>query len=327
LIREAAMSNENSYTTEEIAKMLRISKLTVYDLIKKGELPAYRVGRQMRVDASDLEAYKARAKGEYRTAAAAPNPSAAVTPMWRTAAAQGAAQSRPVIISGQDVSLDMLANHLERRGKTMRPLRSYAGSINSLLAMYTGEADVVSTHLFDGDTGEYNTPYVRRILSGYRFVIVNLVSRWAGFYVREGNPKRITGWADFAKPGVRMVNREKGSGARTLIEEQFRLHGIAGRDVAGYDWEEANHLAVAGAVARGEADVGVGIEKAARIVGVEFLPVIRERYDLVILKTAENEELIRLVLDILRSPSFRNELATIGGYDLTHTGEIMYETW
>jgi putative molybdopterin biosynthesis protein len=324
LIREAAMNDDISYTTEEIAKMLRISKLTVYDLIKKGELPAYRVGRQMRVDASDLEAYKARAKGVSGMAAAVPSASAPVTPMQRSAWPQ---HVRQVIISGQDVSLDMLANHLERRGKTMRPLRAYAGSINSLLAMYAGEADVVSTHLFDGDTGEYNTPYVRRILCGYRYVIVNLLSRWAGFYVRAGNPKQIVDWTDFGKPGVRMVNREKGSGARTLIEEQLRLHGIAGRDVAGYDREEANHLAVAAAVARGEADVGVGIEKAARIVGVEFLPVIRERYDLVILKNAENEELIQIVRDILRSASFRDELAAIGGYDLTYTGEIMYETW
>jgi putative molybdopterin biosynthesis protein len=318
------MSNENSYTTEEIAKLLRISKLTVYDLIKKGELPAYRVGRQMRVDASDLEAYKERAKGAYKqigspTAPSAPSSIVGSTPQ--------AGNSRNIIISGQDVSLDMLANHLERQGKSFRPLRSYVGSITSLLAMYTGEADIVSTHLFDGDTNEYNIPYIRRILSGHRFVVVNLVSRWAGFYVQAGNPKQITSWKDLRKSGVRMVNREKGSGARTLIEEQFRLNGITGSDVAGFDREEANHLAVAVVVARKEADVGIGIEKAAYLVGVEFIPQTRERYDLVMLKSKENEPLIDLVIKTLRSASFLSELEAIGGYELTHTGQIMYETW
>ncbi|MED4783373.1 helix-turn-helix transcriptional regulator [Brevibacillus choshinensis] len=317
------MSDEKSYTTEEIAKLLRISKLTVYDLIKKGELPAYRVGRQMRVDASDLEAYKVKAKGEYKQQPAAELPSAGA----QLTATKQTGTARDIIISGQDVSLDMLASHLRKQDKDYRPLRSYVGSINSLIAMYAGEADIVSTHLFDGDTGEYNVPYVRSILSGHRYMIVNLLSRWAGFYVQAGNPKEIHAWTDLLKPGIRMVNREKGSGARTLIEEEFRLHAIKGCDVAGYEREEANHLAVAGTVARKEADVGIGIEKASRMVGVDFLPLVKERYDLVILKNEENEKLISHVLEILQSHLFQKELEAIGGYELTHTGKIMYETW
>ncbi len=167
------MSHEKSYTTEEIAKLLRISKLTVYDLIKKGELLTYRVGRQMRVDESDLEAYKTRAKGGYRAAA---------QPVAYTLPVPGQAQpttGRNVIISGQDVSLDLLSSHLEKSDAALRPLRSYQGSLNSLVAMYTGKADIVSTHLFDGETMDYNVPYVRRLLSGHRFVVVNMLARWA----------------------------------------------------------------------------------------------------------------------------------------------------
>ncbi|WJQ83878.1 helix-turn-helix transcriptional regulator [Brevibacillus brevis] len=319
------MSQQNSYTTEEIAKILRISKLTVYDLIKKGELPAYRVGRQMRVDESDLEAYKAKAKGEYRQASAVSIP--------QTGQAQQSARyeqtgiGRNIIISGQDVSLDLLAGHLEKKDEAYRPLRSYVGSLNSLVAMYTGKADIVSTHLYDGDTNEYNVPYIRRILCGHRFVVIHMLSRWAGFYVQAGNPKQIKAWSDFTKPGIRMVNREKGSGARTLIEEQFRLAKIAGSDVIGYEREESNHLAVAGVVARREADVGVGIEKAASLVGVEFVPTVCERYDLVLLKNKENEQLIQAVLDVLGSRPFQKELEAVGGYDLSQTGKIMYETW
>ncbi|EJL41351.1 DNA-binding protein, excisionase family [Brevibacillus sp. CF112] len=322
------MSHEKSYTTEEIAKLLRISKLTVYDLIKKGELPAYRVGRQMRVDESDLEAYKTRAKGGYRAAA---QPVAYTLPVpGQAQQAPGQAQpttGRNVIISGQDVSLDLLSSHLEKSDAALRPLRSYQGSLNSLVAMYTGKADIVSTHLFDGETMDYNVPYVRRLLSGHRFVVVNMLARWAGFYVQPGNPKQLLSWTDLTKSGVRMVNREKGSGARTLIEEQFRLASITGRDVNGYEREENSHLAVAGVVARKEADVGVGIEKAARMVGVEFVPLIKERYDLVILKTEENGALLKTVMDILHSAAFSKELEAVGGYDLSQTGKIMYETW
>ncbi|KMZ41392.1 MULTISPECIES: helix-turn-helix transcriptional regulator [Bacillales] len=319
------MSQQNSYTTEEIAKILRISKLTVYDLIKKGELPAYRVGRQMRVDESDLEAYKAKAKGEYRQASAVSIPQTGQA--QQSARYEQSGTGRNIIISGQDVSLDLLAGHLEKKDEAYRPLRSYVGSLNSLVAMYTGKADIVSTHLYDGDSNEYNIPYIRRILCGHRFVVINMLSRWAGFYVQAGNPKQIKAWSDFTKPGIRMVNREKGSGARTLIEEQFRLAKIAGSDVIGYEREESNHLAVAGVVARREADVGVGIEKAASLVGVEFVPTVRERYDLVLLKNKDNEQLIQAVLDVLRSRPFQKELEAVGGYDLSQTGKIMYETW
>ncbi|BAH43266.1 conserved hypothetical protein [Brevibacillus brevis NBRC 100599] len=319
------MSQQNSYTTEEIAKILRISKLTVYDLIKKGELPAYRVGRQMRVDESDLEAYKAKAKGVYRQASAVSIPQ--TEQAQQSARYEQTGTGRNIIISGQDVSLDLLAGHLEKKDEAYRPLRSYVGSLNSLVAMYTGKADIVSTHLYDGDTNEYNVPYIRRILCGHRFVVINMLSRWAGFYVQAGNPKQIKAWSDFTKPGIRMVNREKGSGARTLIEEQFRLAKIAGSDVIGYEREESNHLAVAGVVARREADVGVGIEKAASLVGVEFVPTVRERYDLVLLKNKDNEQLIQAVLDVLGSRPFQKELEAVGGYDLSQTGKIMYETW
>lgn len=312
------MTQDKSYTTEEIANLLRISKLTVYDLIKKGELPAYRVGRQMRVDAADLEAYKAWAKGAYSRQ---PSYIAPSVPQE-----QPPAMTRNIIISGQDVSLDLLASELEKQEDSFRALRSYVGSINSLIAMYRGEADVVSTHLYDGDTEEYNVPYVRRLLSGHSYLMVNLVSRWAGFYVQKGNPRKLGSWEDLKKPGIIMVNREKGSGARTLIEEKLRQHSITGREILGYDREEKNHLAVAGAVARLEADVGVGIEKASLMVGVDFIPLIRERYDLVIMKKKENELLIHAIREILSSTSFRQALEAIGGYDLTHTGEVMYET-
>lgn len=338
------MSENTSYTTEEIARLLKISKLKVYDLIKKGELPSYRVGKQMRVDLSDLEAYKQNSRNasaggpQGGVTAGAPSPPA--TPFVLPSATfsaplhlaqpgghTGKSAGLNVVITGQDMSLDILASHLERSQPSTRPLRSYAGSLDSLIAMYHGESDIVSTHLLDGDTGEYNLPYIRKLLVGSSYIVIHLLARSAGLYVQKGNPKNIRSWADLQQQELKLINRERGSGARVLLDEQLRLHGIRAVDLSGYNTEENSHLAVAGRVARGEADVGIGTEKAAKIIeGLEFIPLIKERYDLVMLKKPENEPWISAVIDILRSPAFKNELSSIHSYDLTDTGEIIYET-
>ncbi|WP_169081434.1 helix-turn-helix transcriptional regulator [Paenibacillus sp. PL91] len=316
------MSSDVSYTTEEIAKLLKISKLTVYDLIKRGELPSYRVGKQMRVDPSDLEAYKQRAKGVQMNE----------RPVMTELPAQSLAHAshtglRPLVITGQDLSLDILVKHMEKKMDGIRPLRAYVGSLDSLISMYRGESDIVSTHLLDGDTGEYNLPYIRKLLIGSSYIVVNLLSRYAGFYVKQGNPLSLKSWSDLGNPGLRIANREKGSGARVLLDEQLRLHGLISNQLIGYEQEQSNHLGVASKVASGEADVGIGIEKAASIVGnISFIPLIQERYDLVMLKTANNQAWIQSLLHILRSDDFKKELQSISGYDLTRTGEILLET-
>ena len=316
------MSSDQSYTTEEIAQLLKISKLTVYDLIKKGKLPAYRVGKQMRVDATDLEAYKRQSKGGVGLSAASTD-----EPPHVRSATKELAGVRPLVITGQDTSLDILSKHIEKQAAGFRALRSFAGSLDSLISMYQGQADLVSTHLLDGDTGEYNLPYIRKILVGSSYIVVNLLARQAGFYVRQGNPFGLKGWQDLDKPGLRLVNREIGSGARVLLDEQLRLHRIAPSSLLGYDTIESNHLAVAGKVGLGEADVGIGIVKAAAIVGsVAFIPLIRERYDLVMRKSPDNARWIEAVLDILKSEAYLNELRAIQGYDLSETGTILLET-
>lgn len=327
------MTASISYTTEEIAQMLKISKLTVYDLIKKGELPSYRVGKQMRVDAADLEAYKQRMRSPASQGQYPQRPTAVASLEAETRGAAPAQQpvasaTRPLVITGQDMSLDLLAKHLERNPNAggVRPLRAYAGSLDSLIAMYRGEADIVSTHLYDGDTGEYNLPYIRRILIGAPYIVVRLLSRTAGLYVQQGNPLGLAGWADLARPGLRLANRERGAGARVLLEEQLRVRGIRARALAGYADELTSHMAVAAKVASGEADFGVGIEKAAAIVGrVDFIPLIQESYDLVALKTPANLPWIEGLLAGLRSDMFKRELAAIPGYDLSRTGEIIHE--
>ncbi|MED3663279.1 helix-turn-helix transcriptional regulator [Geobacillus stearothermophilus] len=305
------MTEPQSYTIEEIASLLKVSKLTVYDLVKKGKLPAFRVGRQMRITADDLRRYIDGQKGE-----TSPVSSAVSRPVE--------AAVRPIIISGQDAALDLLGVHLEKNGP-YQSLRTYTSSLNGLIALYKGQCDIVSVHLFDGQTGEYNRPYVEKLLTGHAYIMVNVMRRPIGFYVSKGNPRSIQTWRDLGRSDVVIVNREKGAGARVLLDEQLRLHGLLPSAIRGYEREETSHLSVASAVASGLADVGIGTEKVARMAGVEFIPLMNEQYDVVMLRTPENESLIASVLDVLRSDSFRAELEALGGYDVSQTGRIIAE--
>ena len=309
------MANEISYTPGEVAEILKISKFTVYELIKRGDLPAYHVGRKVRVEAPDLETFKHRTKGGIQQA---PESMTAVS----------ASLAEPVIICGQDPILEILVRRLEIELPGTKCLRSYMGSINGLLALYNGQVSAATAHLWDGETGEYNIPYIRRILPGQRIVAINLVFRTQGFYVAPGNPLAISGWADLARTDIRYVNREPGSGTRVLLDEQLRRLGIDHHQVTGYDKVETTHLAVASCVARGDADVGLGTESVAgQLKGLDFVPLHQERYDLMLHKEELAKPYGKAILTILRSTSFHNEVSGMGRYDLSQMGKLIAEVY
>ena len=152
-------------------------------------------------------------------------------------------------------------------------------------------------------------------------------TRMQGLYVASGNPKNIRSWRDFARDDITMINREKGAGSRMLLDENLKLLGVYGSRIRGYGNENQSHLAMASAVGRGDADVAVGSEKIARQVeNVEFIPLQKERYDLVIKKEHFDTPEVATMLRILRSERFRNEFKHIGGYDLRDIGKVMAET-
>ncbi|HZK85675.1 MAG TPA: helix-turn-helix transcriptional regulator [Desulfosporosinus sp.] len=318
------MSNDISYTPDEVAKMLKISKFTVYELIKRGDLMAYHIGRKVRVEGADIERYIQKSKGTHSSVSPIASPTDSPT-LTKVSFPHGPADEG-LVICGQDIVLDILTRYLEKQFPQVHFLRRYIGSLDGLTALYHGLANVVTTHLWDSDSNEYNIPYVRRLLPSHPTCIINLVYRMEGFYVAKGNPKSITTWNDITKPFIRFINRERGSGARVLLDEQLRISGINRKDILGYEDEEMTHLAVASKVARGEADVGLGIEKVAmQFIKLDFIPLHKERYDLVI----RQEDLVRphfqALLTILKSTSFRNEVIGIGGYDISRMGEIIAE--
>jgi putative molybdopterin biosynthesis protein len=316
------LSDGTTYTPEEVAKILKISKYTVYELIKRGELGAYRVGRKVRIEESDIASYKQRSKSS-TVAAEAPAAPLSSQPA-HTVSPSASFVSDGLVICGQDIILDILTRHLVKYFPNIRFLRNYVGSMDGLSALYRGQANAVTVHLWDRDTDDYNIPFVRRLMPGHEAVVINLVYRYEGFYVRSGNPKNITSWKDLARPDVHFVNRERGSGARVLLDEKLQIERIPHHTINGYDHEEMSHMAVASKVARGEADVGLGIEKAAmQVSGLQFIPLQKERYDLVIRKEDQPRPHFQALLQIISSAAYRNEIEGLGGYDVSDMGKIM----
>jgi len=310
------MSNELLYTPEEVAKVLKISRYTVYELIKRGDLVAYRIGRSMRIENKDFEEYKRKARSG----------DTALPCLVETPPDHHLDQHTELVICGQDVILDALAYHLEKRTRNIRVLRRHIGSISGLTALYNHAADITTAHLWDGDNDEYNTPYVRCYLPGQKVSIINMAYRIEGFYVAPGNPKNIHDWSDLTRPDVHFVNRERSTGTRVLLDEKLRRLDINPEQIQGYDREERNHLAVASCVARGEADVGLGTEKAAmQVQYVEFIPLHKEQFDLVALTKNMEQPHFQSLLAILRCPKFQKEVVNLGGYDISNMGNIVAE--
>lgn len=307
------MKDDSALTPLEVAEILKISKNTVYELIKRGELNGYRVGSKVRIDRSDVEEYKDSTK----------NVKAKTIQIAQNEAGNGC----ELIICGQDIMLDIMARHLEQNSKGLRALRSFEGSYNGLYKLYQGKVQVATAHLWDGDTGEYNVAYVKRMLPGIPAVIVHLAKRMQGFYIAKGNPKNITDWEDLKRPDITIINREKGSGTRVLLDEQLRKLDINSLSIKGYDKECSSHLGIASAVCRGEADIGLGNEKSGlQVTDIEFIPLHQEKYELIIKKEDIDKPLFQAVLKVLKSEEFKMELEGIGGYILTDLGKIVAET-
>ncbi len=320
------MDNE-ALTPQEVADILKITKNTIYELIKRGELNAYRVGKKVRIDLSDVEDYKNKTKRQ-KTGTTAVTASTVDSGTLRrpSQAFADLPRTNGFVICGQDIMLDILSRYLQIHLEGLPILRSYVGSYDGLYSLYQGNVHMTAAHLWDGDTNQYNVPYVRRMVPGIPTVVIHLACRMQGFYVPKGNPKGITGWEDFKKKDITLINREKGSGTRVLLDEHLRKLGIPASSIAGYDRESTSHLAIASTVARGGADVGIGNEKSGlQVSGIDFIPLQKERYDLVIKKENLSKPPFQAVLEILNSHAFKMELEGIGGYDLSQMGKIIAE--
>lgn len=317
---------ENLLTVVEAAEVLKVKKNTVYDMIKRGDLKASKLGKQLRIRQEDLDEYIRYGGRTPKEAAGEEGSSSAGAGWLRSGLAEGRRNDNgPLIICGQDVVLDILADRLSRHPEGCPAVRSYKGSYNALYAMYQGQVDVATAHLWHGATDSYNLPYVSSMLPGTDLVVVHMLKRKEGFYVKKGNPKNIQTFDDLKREDVRIVSREAGSGARVLMDEKLRQHHISPAEVRGYHNIVNSHLEAAAAVSRGEADVALGTEKhSLQVSGIDFIFQQEEFYDMVFRKEDFWKPPYQALLHILQSSEYQEEVFALGGYDVTGMGEVIY---
>lgn len=219
-----------------------------------------------------------------------------------------------------DLTVELLVRLLAERTPPVDLTTDFIGSLGGLMAVARGEADLCGTHLWDEVTGEYNVPFVQRVLPNRSVVLLTLVQRLQGLIVPGGNPLGLTGLADLGRQGVRLINRQPGSGTRVWLDVQLKRAGVDAESVEGYADEEVTHIGVARAVAERRADVGLGISAAAAAYGLDFIPLGQERYDLVIPAELWETPCLKSLRGVVGSTSFKDAVKALGGYDVTETG-------
>ena len=286
-------------TTKELAALLRLNEKKVYQLVKDGNIPHVRIA------------------GKWLF------PERHVT-RWIDENVQ---RERDILIVGSnDVLMERLVLlYSQENFPESVAFYSSIGSSRGVRALSLKKGQVCCTHLLDMETGEYNLPFLDRALSGQRYVVVNLWRRKQGLIVKKGNPMGLRGLEDITVKGARFVNRCEGSGTRVLLEYFLREKNLNKRDIAGFNEEVDSHMDVALKVFFGEADVGLGIEYVTYPLGLDFLPLKEEMFDLVIPAELWSTSVVKGFMDYIDPVRINNLSKNLPGYNLKDTGKIRFE--
>lgn len=281
--------------TAEIAGYLDVNEKKVYALVKDGRLPATKATGKWLFPKELIDQWLLEAAVNVRL-----KPSATETLLLM-------AGSNDPILESEMSSL------LARSGD---PLIYFArvGSSSGIRALKNGSAHGAVAHMLDPVSGEYNLPFLDSE-TRKNTLLVPFVFREQGIMVSKGNPLCIAGIDDLLTPGVRFINRGEGTGTRALFEFLLSKAGIDRAQIAGYAREARTHVEVASAISRGSADAALGIRSVAEMFGLDFIPLKKERFDIIITKEASQSEPFQSLLENLRSARFRKVLAAAGGYE------------
>jgi molybdate-binding protein len=224
-----------------------------------------------------------------------------------------------LLMAGCDPAMSVLARHLQKANTEL--VLAHRNSSQALELLQTGCVHIAGSHLRDEASGESNLPQVRKLFPRGTAAVIAFAVWEEGIVVAKGNPKGIREIADFARKGVVLVNREPGSGSRSLLDSSLKRLGIASSKVKGYKQVAHGHLPAAWQVRTGQGDGCVATRAAARVFGLDFVPLLSERYDLVIRKQHLALPSVQLLLDTLNRTALRRELEGLGGYDTSGAGK------
>ena len=231
-----------------------------------------------------------------------------------------------LLIAGCDPAVSILADWFARHRCPVTAVALRCSSSRALSILAKGGAHVAGVHLRDPKSGEYNLSSVRNTIGRRPLTMVNF-ARWElGLAVTERNPMNIRGFADLARPRIRVVNRERGSGARLALDEALNELGLPGNGIKGYTRELPGHLEIAEAIASGEADAGVTIRIAAEAYGLAFIPIREERYDLVVLEDKSGLGPVKAMFEALNSRRFAREINQLCAYATDQMGKVITQS-
>lgn len=228
-----------------------------------------------------------------------------------------------VVIAGCAPVISFLARATERWHPQLRVHHFYANSMSALRSLCGGQVHIAGMHLYDAETGEYNTPFVREALKGKSAVLITLGIWEEGLLVQPGNPMGIKNVTDLVELGANIINREAGSGCRMLLERELEAERVPLHLVKGFDHVAHSHQNVALSIVSGIADAGISTSSVAAAFGLGFIPLHQARYDLVVLKEYLDDEPVQQFLSTLGHRIVQSQLEVLGGYDISNIGEVV----
>ena len=303
--------SETLMNTREVAKYLDINEKQVYALIKSRQIPATRITGKWLFPKELVDAW--------------------LLDDARTGLTEARQRSRKMggallAAGSNDPVLDILQTSLRKDHPEYYIFSANTGSRDGLLALNAGYTDIAWTHLWDPRDDTYNIPFLSKYMPDRRGVVVNLFYRELGLVTVPGNPLRIKGFGDLARKGVRFINRQPGAGTRVLLDIHLEHLGIDKSQIAGYEQEVFTHLEVGLAILAGKADVGIASIAIANFLSLDFVPITRERFDMVLDQNSFFEKPVQVLMDVLHDPAFRQRVEGMSRYDFSDSGRVLYST-
>lgn len=294
-------------STKEVAKFLNINEKMVYTLISDKGLPATKVTGKWLFPLDLVKQWIEAGTVNY------PEPATKLPPYHGL-----------VLIAGSnDLLLDRTISTFNIRFPDHMAMFGFTGSMGGLRALRQNLCHIASSHLVSGEGDEYNFPYILKEMERMP-AVVNFCMREQGILVKKGNPSNIKSVEDMASKKITMVNRILGTGTRKLFDKELKKAGIKAEAIAGYDNVVSKHMDIGLAILEGKADAGPGIRPVANRLGLGFVPICWERFDLLISKERFFDQGIQLFLGTLKEDFFKDAAENLGGYDLSMSGRMVY---
>ena len=298
-------------TTKEVARYLGIHEKQVYALIKAERIPATRITgkwifpKKLIDEWIDKDARKGLHEAKKKTGKI----------------------ERALLASGSnDPILDMLQTSLRQSHPEIYIFSANTGSIEGLRALNAGYTDIAWSHLLDPESGDYNVPYLSTYVPNLKPVVVNLFRRKIGLVLARDNSMGINGFEDLIRGNVRFINRQPGSGTRLLLDYHLKNLGISPSEIKGYERAVYTHFEVGLAVLANEADAGLATIAVSKLLGLPFIPVTTERFDMILNQQTYFEKGVQAFIETLRSEEFKNRLESIAGYEFSDSGRILHSS-